>query len=114
VDANPVAPKKPMIVAIAGVLGLILGCAAAFVIRLLRPTVRDAEEAERSTGMAVYVTVPESAQQQRLYARKQRLSRKGPTTAGASHLLAVTNPEDPAVESLRSLRTGLAFALMGA
>src|SRR5690606_10262703 len=114
-DTNPVAPNKPMIVAIAGVLGLALGVAAAFIARLLRPTVRDADEAERSAGMSVYVTVPESQQQQKLYAKKQRLSRRGgPVTAGASHLLAVSHPEDPAIESLRSLRTGLAFALMGA
>jgi len=113
-DTNPVAPNKPMIVAIAGVLGLALGVAAAFIARLLRPTVRDADEAERSTGMAVYVTIPESPQQQKLFARKQRLTRGGTTTAGTSRLLAVSHPEDPAIESLRSLRTGLAFALMGA
>lgn len=113
-DTDPVAPNKPMVVAIAGVLGLALGIAVALIARLMRPTVRDADEAERSTGMAVYVTVPESAQQQRLLAKRQRLSRLGTTAAGASRLLAVTHPEDPAIESLRSLRTGLAFALMGA
>lgn len=113
-DMNPVAPNKPVVVAIASVLGLALGVAVAFIARLMRPTVRDADEAERSTGMSVYVTVPESTQQQRLLARKQRASRLGTTTAGASRLLAISHPEDPAVESLRSLRTGLAFALMGA
>ncbi len=112
-DTVPVAPKKTMIVAIAGLLGLMLGVMAAFALRLLRPTLRDAEEAERLTGLSVFASVPESAAQEKL-ASHQRGRKKFIGKEGQSQVLATLQPEDPAVESLRSLRTGLAFAIMGA
>lgn len=112
-DTLPVAPKKTMIVAIAGLLGLMLGVMAAFALRLLRPTLRDAEEAERQSGLSVFASIPESPAQEKLVSH-QRGRHKFAVEEGKPHLLALTQPEDPAVESLRSLRTGLAFALMGA
>lgn len=112
-DTMPVAPKKPMIVAIAALLGLMLGVMAAFALRLLRPTLRDAEEAERQSGLSVFASVPESPAQEKLLSH-QRGRKRGEVAVGETQLLALLQPEDPAVESLRSLRTGLAFALMGA
>ncbi len=112
-DSSPVAPQKSMVIAIAGVLGLMLGIAAAIVARMLRPTIRDTEEAERATGLSVYVTVPESPQQERLNVSRSDDTRKPSMGGVKSRLLAALHPDDPAVESLRSLRTGLAFALMG-
>ncbi len=113
-DNLPVAPKKLLVIAISAVLGLILGVLGAFVLRMLRPTLRDAEEAEKVTGLPVYATVPESAAQQKLDSHDR--SRRGAaiTASKKTQLLAVLAPEDSAIESLRSLRTGLAFALMGA
>ncbi|MGE4338309.1 MAG: polysaccharide biosynthesis tyrosine autokinase [Pigmentiphaga sp.] len=110
-DTLPVAPKKTMIVAIAGLLGLMLGVMAAFALRLLRPTLRDAEEAERQSGLSVFASIPESPAQEKLVSH-QRGGHKFAVEEGRAQLLALTQPEDPAVESLRSLRTGLAFALM--
>lgn len=113
-DRTPVAPKKPMVVALAGTLGLLLGIAVALLSRALRPTLRDSDEVERTSGLAVYVSVPESPQQERLGISKTTPEHKTALSAPRSRLLAALNPEDPAVESLRSLRTGLAFALMEA
>lgn len=112
-DTAPVAPKKSMIVAIAALLGLMLGVMAAFALRLLRPTLRDAEEAEKQSGLSVFAAVPESDAQIKLLSH-QRGRKKFDVEEGKTQLLALLAPEDPAVESLRSLRTGLAFALMGA
>ena len=112
-DTQPVAPRKTMIVGVAGFLGIMLGILAAFALRSLRPTIRDAEELERSTALSVYATIPESALQKRLDSHRRGKS-KGPILRGMTQLLATLHPEDPAVESLRSLRTGLAFALIGA
>lgn len=104
---DPVRPQRALIVAVSAVLGLLLGVVAAFVARALRPTLRNSEELERATGLVTYASVPESEVQEKLLPLAARRD-------GATHLLALSTPEDPAVESLRSLRTGLAFALLGA
>jgi len=113
-DNIPVAPKKTLIIAISAVVGLILGVLGAFVLRMLRPTLRDAEEVEKATGLAVYASIPESAAQQKLDSHNRGSRGEHYVPSGKSQLLALAAPEDSAIESLRSLRTGLAFALMGA
>ncbi|GAA4333630.1 polysaccharide biosynthesis tyrosine autokinase [Pigmentiphaga soli] len=107
-DTQPVAPNKPIIVVATAIIGLVLGVIAAFAARALRPTVREISEVEKSTGLVSYASVPESHLQEKL-----DLNTKG-RGSNSIQLLAVSYPDDPAVESLRSLRTGLAFALMGA
>jgi len=113
-DPQPVAPKKAAIVLIAGVLGLLLGGGAAFISRILRPTVRDVSEIERSTGLVSYASVPESGTQEKLDSSKRDRKGRAAIVDGRNQLLAVLEPNDPAIESLRSLRTGLTFAMMGA
>jgi len=113
-DNRPVAPKKAFVIAFAGVLGLILGFGAAILARVLRPTLSDPEEIERATGMVSFVTVPESRAQEKLDSSKRGKMGRGRIVEGRSQLLALMQPADPAIESLRSFRTGLAFALMGA
>ena len=112
-DPNPVAPKKATVVAIAAFLGLLLGVAAAFVARMLRPTVREVSEVERSTGLVSFASIPESVSQEKLDSSKRDHKGRQAIIAGRSQLLALMQPDDPAVESLRSLRTGLSFATMG-
>lgn len=107
---DPISPRRAQIVGIAGALGLLLGVVGAFVARALRPTLRSSEDMERATGLVTYATVPESVNQERLLPESHGKHRILP----GLHLLAAADPEDPAVESLRSLRTGLAFALLGA
>lgn len=110
----PVAPKRALIVAAAGVLGLMLGVFLVLILRVLRPAIQRSEQVEAGTGLITYVTVPESEIQRRFRISTHR-SRKIQSGEGAgANVLALSRPEDPAVESLRSLRTGLAFALMGA
>jgi tyrosine-protein kinase Etk/Wzc len=107
-DFKAVAPKKLIIVAAAAAAGLALGVLAAVGARMLRPTVRDAEEAERATGLVSYASIPESPVQDKLDMKSGRAA------SPSGSLLALLKPDDPAVESLRSLRTGLSFALMDA
>ena len=108
-DFKAVAPKKLIIVGAEAAAGLALGVLAAVGARMLRPTVRDAEEAERATGLVSYASIPESPFQDKMDLKSGR----GAASASGS-LLALLKPDDPAVESLRSLRTGLGFALMDA
>ncbi|WP_420495096.1 polysaccharide biosynthesis tyrosine autokinase [Pigmentiphaga sp.] len=113
-DPKPVAPKKPMAIAIAAILGLLAGIAAVFVARALRPTVREIGEVERATGLVSFASIPESLSQEKLDSSKRDRKGRQAIIAGRSQLLALMQPDDPAVESLRSLRTGLAFATLGA
>jgi tyrosine-protein kinase Etk/Wzc len=98
----PVKPKKRQIIAIGILLGFMLGIAIVLLRQVFRRNVNDPEKLEQLLGIPVYATVP--------------LSTNVELTRGFKHkkqktLLAVQNMTDPAIESLRSLRTSLHFAL---
>jgi tyrosine-protein kinase Etk/Wzc len=75
----------------------------AFARRALDQGVHDPDAIEAATGLPIYATVPHSDRQAVLTARRRRTA--------PIPLLAAVDPSDLAVESLRSLRTGLQFAL---
>ena len=107
VPERPVKPRKSMVVALAGVLGLLAGLALAFVRNSLRPGIKDPSDIEQHTGLHVFATLPHSdIQVQQAKAIKDKV--------GGSHVLAVVAAQDPVVESLRSLRTALQFAMLDA
>ncbi len=113
-DTKPVAPKKAVVVAVAALIGLLFGIVAALVVRMLRPTLRDVSEVERATGLVSFASIPESVTQENLDSSKRDKEGRRAIVPGRSQLLAVLQPDDPAIESLRSLRTGLTFATLGA
>ena len=102
-----VQPKRKQIVAIAAILGLLLGVALAFLRNGLRPGIKEPGQIEAQTGLNVFATVPLSVAQKK-HGSLIKSHAKG------KHLLAITQPEDPSVESLRSLRTALQFAMLDA
>ena len=102
-----VKPKRPTIVALSLVAGLLLGLGAAFLRNAMRPGIKDPADIEQHNGLSVFATVPLSQAQQAL-SRKIKAKTKG------IHLLAELAPQDPAVEGLRSLRTALQFAMLDA
>ncbi|MDX1655529.1 MAG: GNVR domain-containing protein, partial [Candidatus Competibacteraceae bacterium] len=104
---EPVKPKKGLILAVSLVLGLFLGVVAAFVRRALRSGVEDPDVVEKQLGIPVYVNIPHSKSQ-------DKLSRRVKARSGKAAVLAQLEPEDLAIESLRSLRTTLHFALLEA
>src|SRR5690606_37181668 len=69
----------------------------------------DNPEVIENIGMPVYASLPYSRQQERL--EKNNQSR---TDSKESRLLSVSAPTELAVESLRSLRTSLHFAMLEA
>lgn len=105
-----VKPKRMMIVAVAALLGLILGVGAALIRRFLRPAVQTAEQLEQRTGLTTYVSLPESEDQKGFRIAMPGRRRR---PQGAGQVLALVKPTDPTIESLRSLRTGMTFAMMG-
>ncbi|KAA0180442.1 polysaccharide biosynthesis tyrosine autokinase [Cupriavidus cauae] len=103
VPLKPVRPNRPLIVAVAVGLGVLAGLLMVVVRRSLDGGLTDADEIEQHTGLTVYATIPQSQQQARKFGGARPLP----------GLLALQEPEDPAMESLRSFRTALQFALVG-
>ncbi|MFM0041904.1 polysaccharide biosynthesis tyrosine autokinase [Paraburkholderia sediminicola] len=103
----PVKPKKKLDVALAAILGLVLGTFSAFLRKNLFGGVEYSEEIEQAIGLPVYAVIPHSDAQQRL----QSVSRKA---RNRRYVLATSSPEDVAIEGIRSLRTALEFGLLDA
>ena len=101
----PVKPQRLMVLALAGVLGLVAGLGLAFLRNSLRPGIKDPMDIEQRAGLNVFSTIPFSGAQ-------AQLAKNIKSRAGGSHVLALLQADDPAVESLRSLRTALQFALL--
>lgn len=102
----PIKPKRNVIMAAALALGLFLGIVAAFVRNaFVERRIRDPYEVEANSGLPVFSSIPVSANQDAI--AKRRL-----TGATGVRLLAIEHPDDPAVESLRSLRTAMQFAML--
>lgn len=110
--ANPVKPRKSLIVAIATLLGGFVAVAFAFLQRMLNPGIEDPADIEE-LGLPIYAAIPLSVSSAMPKLRKGKHGTRV-VADGRQHLLAVTDPADPAVEALRSLRTSLHFAMLEA
>lgn len=103
----PVKPQRLTVLALAGVLGLFTGLALAFLRNSLRPGIKDPADIEQRAGLHVFSTIPFSEAQALLFKNIR-------SKASGRHVLATVSPEEPAIESLRSLRTALQFAMLDA
>ncbi|MFV7512135.1 polysaccharide biosynthesis tyrosine autokinase [Stenotrophomonas geniculata] len=110
--ANPVKPRKALIVAIATLLGGFLSVAFVFLQRMLNPGIEDPADIE-ALGLPVYAAIPLSVSNTLPKLRKGKHGTRV-VADGRQHLLAVSAPADPTVEALRSLRTSLHFAMLEA
>ena len=104
---EPVWPKRPLILAFALLVGLMAGVAAAIARNSFFGGIRNPSEIEMHTGLSVYSSIPLSGAQRMI---DKSIESKAP----GMHILALQHSEDPAVESLRSLRTALQFAMLEA
>jgi tyrosine-protein kinase Etk/Wzc len=107
IPEEPVKPRKAMVLALAAMIGLMLGVVAAFLRDGLFGGLTNAHEIEQHAGLKVYSTVPFSPAQ-------VTLSKAIYERQAGTHLLASIAPNDAPVESLRSFRTALQFAMLGA
>ncbi|MBA8683552.1 polysaccharide biosynthesis tyrosine autokinase [Stenotrophomonas tumulicola] len=110
--ANPVKPRKALIVAIATLLGAFFSVAFVLLQRMLNPGIEDPADIEE-LGLPIYAAIPLSVSSAMPKLRKGKHGTRV-VADGRQHLLAVTDPADPAVEALRSLRTSLHFAMLEA
>jgi tyrosine-protein kinase Etk/Wzc len=107
VSEKPVRPKKLLVLALALMLGLLAGVAAAFMKKALYGGVEQPEAIENEFGLPVYAMIPRSLEQ-------PRVMRQQINGVPGVHVLALSEPDDLAVEALRSLRTALQFASLDA
>ncbi len=103
---KPIAPKKLQILVLALFLGAFLGTLLALLRNMLRSGIKDSSQIENELDLPVYATVPRSTIQE---SRVQLLKKKKNIP-----ILAVKNSDDIAIESLRSMRTAIHFALSSA
>ena len=103
---KPIAPKKLQILVLALFLGAFLGTLVALLRNMLRSGIKDSSQIENELDLPVYATVPRSTIQE---SRVQLLKKKKNIP-----ILAVKNSDDIAIESLRSMRTAIHFALSSA
>ncbi|MEQ1175255.1 polysaccharide biosynthesis tyrosine autokinase [Acinetobacter lwoffii] len=103
---QPIKPKKLQILILSIFLGGFLGTLLALLRNMMRSGIKDAAQIENELDLPVYATVPRSLIQE---SRINRLKKKKNIP-----ILAVKDGGDIAIESLRSMRTAIHFALMNA
>lgn len=102
---RPIKPQKPLVVALSLVVGLLAGIALAVLRSKMASGIRNPQEIEDRLGLNVYSVVPLAVEQDRIL---QRIA----GGAGGVQVLAITEPESLAIESLRNLRISLQLTLM--
>ncbi|TDA95754.1 polysaccharide biosynthesis tyrosine autokinase [Halomonas marinisediminis] len=108
----PIAPKRPLIVVLATLLGGMLAVGIVLVRGLLNRGVESPDQLE-DAGLPVYATVPLSDEQRKLV-RRIKGSRRSGSREIVSGVLAERAPADTATEAMRGLRTSLHFAMLEA
>jgi len=109
---QPIKPKKMLIIVVTFVLGLVMGIVAVFILKSLRRCIEDPDLIEKQLNIPVYASVPHSKTQEKLANKYHKKNSK--IEFNQAVILAQVEKEDMAVESLRSLRTTLHFALLEA
>ncbi|WP_151798261.1 polysaccharide biosynthesis tyrosine autokinase [Acinetobacter bereziniae] len=103
---KPIKPKKLIVLILSIFVGGFIGVLIALLRNMFSSGIKDASRIENELDLPVYATVPRSPIQE---SRVQLLKKKK-----SIPILAVKNGEDIAIESLRSIRTTIHFALNNA
>ncbi|EOG5443886.1 polysaccharide biosynthesis tyrosine autokinase [Acinetobacter baumannii] len=103
---EPIKPKKLLVLILSVFVGGFIGALIALLRNMLRTGIKDSGQIENEMDLPVYATVPRSPiQESRIKILKKKKS---------ILILAVKNSDDIAIESLRSIRTAIHFALANA
>ncbi|EPQ3511285.1 TPA: polysaccharide biosynthesis tyrosine autokinase [Acinetobacter baumannii] len=103
---QPIKPKKLLVLILSVFVGGFIGTLIALLRNMLRTGIKDSGQIENELDLPVYATVPRSPiQESRIKILKKKKS---------IPILAVKNSDDNAIESLRSIRTAIHFALANA
>ncbi|MGC2049679.1 MAG: GNVR domain-containing protein [Gallionella sp.] len=107
VPEQPVKPKRLLVILLSALLGLFIGVMASFIRKSMRGAIDSPRMIEDATGLQVYATILESKHQ-------EALSLKIQAKEAGQFILAETQPDDLSIESLRSFRVALQFAMLDA
>ncbi|PJI34504.1 polysaccharide biosynthesis tyrosine autokinase [Acinetobacter pseudolwoffii] len=103
---QPIKPKKLIVLILSLFVGGFIGVLLALLKNMMRSGIKDAAQIENELDLPVYATVPRSLiQESRINLLKKKKN---------IPILAVKDSGDIAIESLRSMRTAIHFALMNA
>ncbi|WP_151981708.1 polysaccharide biosynthesis tyrosine autokinase [Acinetobacter guerrae] len=103
---KPIKPKKLIVLVLSIFVGGFIGVLIALTRNMLRTGIKDSSQIENELELPVYATVPRSPiQENRMAILKKKKN---------IPILAVKHSDDVAIESLRSIRTAIHFALSGA
>lgn len=103
---KPIKPQKLIVLILSILAGGFIGVLIALLRNMMRSGVKDSAQIENELDLPVYATVPRSPiQETRMSILKKKKS---------IPILAVKNSDDIAIESLRSIRTAIHFALTSA
>lgn len=102
----PIKPQKMRVLVISLFMGTFIGLLFALMRNMLRSGIKDSTQIENELDLPVYATVPRSpVQESRIKILKKKKN---------IPILAMKNSDDIAIESLRSMRTAIHFALSSA
>ena len=107
IPENAIKPNRGAIRAMAVLIGLLMGVIVAFIRKAMRAGIDDPKVIERATALPVYATILESKLQ-------EELSKKINNKEQGILVLAQNDPNDFSIESLRSFRVALQFAMLDA
>jgi tyrosine-protein kinase Etk/Wzc len=118
---EPVAPKKPLIVVLATLLGGMLSVGLVLVKAAFNRGIESPQQLEE-LGINVYASIPKSDQQtaleRKLFGKSgnaaKKIQKHRAKDAQRLPLLAESEPTDLSIEALRGLRTSLHFAMFEA
>lgn len=103
---KPIKPNKLIVLALSILVGGFIGVLIALMRKMLRTGIKDSAQIENELDLPVYATVPRSPVQE----SRIKLLKKKKTIP----ILSIKNSDDIAIESLRSMRTAIHFALANA
>lgn len=105
VPEEPVRPLKILVLPLALMLGLLLGCGIALARRMFNRGLETPAEIEHAVDIPVHAIISHSDKELGL----RQSVRRNPTRPA---VLAAVHPDDVAVEGLRSLRTAMQFGVL--
>jgi tyrosine-protein kinase Etk/Wzc len=105
VPKNPIKPNRNNIIFLSVLIGIFFGVISVFIKKSLFGGVNDPHEIEQNLGLTVYASIPHSERQKKLF---EQIKNKAKQTL----VMATIAPTEIAIESLRSFRTALQFAML--
>ncbi|HBU0277778.1 TPA: polysaccharide biosynthesis tyrosine autokinase, partial [Klebsiella pneumoniae] len=107
----PVKPQKLLIVLVGLIAGLIISITTVLIKVFLNRGIESPEQLE-DVGINVYASIPISEWASKKNSQQNKKWQKSNKQSDDNTLLAISNPADIAIESIRGLRTSLHFAMM--